>query len=156
MNRYEVLLIRFGLLYLVLTGVFGVLFMLQPHLAGYFRVTHVHLGFLGFFLSLVMGVAFWMMPRPGGMRQERATAATFYLHNLGLILRSAGEPWFRYAGGITPQVVMATGGFLSLAAIVIFAVAMARRVRTAEEIQTLRWDARLKREAAEQVSQSPD
>lgn len=155
MNRYEVLLIRFGLLYLVLTGMFGVLFMLQPQLAAYFRVTHVHLGFLGFFLSLVMGVAYWMMPRPGGMRQEGATAATFYLHNLGLVLRSIAEPWFRYAGGTAPQVVMAAGGFASLAAIVIFAVSMIRRVRTAEEIQNLRRDARLKREAEEQVSQQP-
>lgn len=153
MNRYEVLLIRFGLLYLVLTAVFGVLFMLQPQLAAYFRVTHVHLGFLGFFLSLVMGVAYWMMPRPGGMRQERATAATFYLHNAGLVLRSIGEPWFRYAGGLAPQAVTAAGGVASLAAIVIFAVAMFRRVRTAEEIQNLRRSARLEREAAEKINQ---
>lgn len=155
MNRYEVLLIRFGLVYLVLTGVFGVMFMLQPQLAAYFRVTHVHLGFLGFFLSLVMGVAYWMMPRPGGMRQERATAATFYLHNVGLVLRSIGEPWFRYAGGLPPQAVMAAGGLASLAAIVVFAVAMFRRVRTAEEIQNLRRNARLEREATETVSQQP-
>lgn len=153
MNRYEVLLIRFGLLYLVLTGVLGVLFMLQPHLAAYFRVIHVHLGFLGFFLSLVMGVAFWMMPRPGGMRQEGATAATFWLHNLGLVLRAVGEPWFRAAGGVQPQVLMAAGGFASLAAMIVFALSMARRVRTAEEIQNLRRDARLRREAAEQVRQ---
>ncbi len=148
MNRFEVLLIRFGLIYLVATGVFGVIFMIEPSLAAYFRVTHVHLGFLGFFLSLVMGVAFWMMPRPGGVRQEGATAATFYLHNAGLIMRAVAEPWFRYSGGDIAQWLMAAGGFSSLAAIVVFAVAMSRRVKTAEQIQQARRDARLQREQA--------
>lgn len=149
MNRYEVLLIRCGLVYLVLTGVLGVLFMINPPLASYFRVTHVHLGFLGFFLSLVMGVAYWMMPRPGGLRQENLTAATFWLHNAGLILRAIAEPWFRRSGGTAPQSLLVIGGFLSLAAFMIFAWAMSRRVMTAEQIQQSRKDARLRREAAE-------
>ena len=147
MNRYEVLLIRFGLIYLVATGVLGVMFMLEPSLAAYFRVTHVHLGFLGFFLSLVMGVAFWMMPRPGGLRQEGATRVTFYLHNLGLVTRTIAEPWFRHSGGDAAQWLLAAGGFCSLAAIVVFAVAMARRVKTAEQIQKYRRDSRQERTA---------
>lgn len=149
MNRFEVLLIRFGLVYLVLTGAFGVMFMIEPALAGYFRVTHVHLGFLGFFLSLVMGVAYWMMPRPGGLRQEGATALTFYLHNAGLIGRSIAEPYFRYAGGTTAQWLLAGSGFLSLAAIIVFAVAMSRRVVTAEQIRRSRLEANARKNAAD-------
>lgn len=148
MNRYEVLLIRFGLVYLVATGALGVIFMLEPSAAAYFRVTHVHLGFLGFFLSLVMGVAYWMMPRPGGLRQEAATAATFWLHNLGLVTRAVAEPWFRYAGGDAARWLLAAGGLCSLAAIIVFAVAMARRVKTAEQIQQYRLKARQLREQA--------
>src|SRR5690625_5152711 len=150
MNRYEVLLIRCGLVYLVLTGMLGVIFMINPPLAAYFRVTHVHLGFLGFFLSLVMGVAYWMMPRPGGLRQEALTAATFWLHNGGLMMRAVAEPWFRSSGGTAPQVFLVAGGFLSLGAFMIFAWAMSRRVVTAEQIQESRRAARLAREAAEQ------
>ena len=41
----------------------------RPGLAGVLAPTHGHLGTVGFMLSMVMGVAFWMMPRPGGMRQ---------------------------------------------------------------------------------------
>ena len=48
--------------------------------------------------------------------------------------------------GDVAQWLLAAGGFSSLAAIVIFAVAMARRVKTAEQIQQYRRDARLKRE----------
>ena len=147
MNRYEVLLIRFGLVYLVLAAMLGVLFMLEPATAAYFRVTHVHLAFLGFFLSLVMGVAFWMLPRPGGIRQEKAAAATFYLHNAGLIVRSFSEPWFRYAGGLPAQWLLAVSGFLSLAGILVFAVSMSKRVVTAEQIQKYRRDSRIRREA---------
>lgn len=149
MNRYEVLLIRFGLVYLVLAGILGVLFMIEPSTAGYFRVTHVHLAFLGFFLSLVMGVAFWMLPRPGGIRQERLSAITFLLHNAGLIIRTGAEPWFRFAGGMTAQMLLAASGFLSLAAIIVFAFAMSRRVVTAEQIQKYRRDTRIRRESAE-------
>ena len=81
MSRYETYLIKAGLTYLVLTGLLGVLFFFVPGLSRYFRTTHLHLGFIGFFLSMVMGVAYWMMPRPGGLRQERQEALTFYLLN---------------------------------------------------------------------------
>lgn len=137
-SRYEVLLIRLGLVYLVITAGMGVAFLLQPAWALWFRTTHLHLGVLGFFLSMVMGVAYWMMPRPGGMRQPLATAWTFWLLNAGIVLRAACEPWWRATGALPPQVLAVAGGILQLAAIVVFAVAMGRRVRTAADIQRIR------------------
>lgn len=138
MSRYEVLLVRVGLVYLVLTGALGVLFFMMPALAGAFRTTHIHLGVLGFFLSMVMGVAYWLMPRPGGLRQERSEAWTFWLLNSGLLLRTVAEPLYRLGGPGWLREVSIVSGLLLLAAIVVFAVAMWARVKTAEEIRRIR------------------
>ena len=142
MSRWEVALVRAALVYLVATAVLGVAFFASPALAGYFRTTHIHLGVLGFFLSMVMGVAYWLMPRPGGLRQERAEAWTFWLLNGGLILRTVGEPWLRMGGPPWLRELTIAAGLLLLAAIVVFAVSMWARVRTAKEIQRLRGVAR--------------
>ncbi len=132
------MLIRAGLVYLVATAALGVAFLLQPTLAAYLRTTHLHLGVLGFFLSMVMGVAYWMMPRPGGLRQPRAAASTFWLLNTGIILRTVAEPWWRAGGQALPHALAVAGGALQLAAILVFALAMGQRVRTASEIQRAR------------------
>lgn len=147
MSRYEVLLIRFALYYLLATALFGLFFMFRPEMAGYFRTTHVHFGVLGFFLSMVMGVAYWMMPRPGQMRQEGFEAVTFYSLNLGLILRGIGEPWWRYSGGELPQLLTVISGVFLLMAIASFVVAMHARVRTKETIIRLRMENRSNRES---------
>ena len=98
MSLYEYRLIRAALFYFVLTGLLGMPFFLFPSLTPYFRVTHIHLGVVGFFLSMVVGVAYWMMPRPGQLRQEGLEATTFHLLNAGLLLRALAEPWWRYTG----------------------------------------------------------
>ncbi|HEX7004594.1 MAG TPA: hypothetical protein VF168_10455 [Trueperaceae bacterium] len=146
MSRYEYLLVKAALVYLVLTGLLGVAFLIEPTLAGFFRVTHVHLGVIGFFLSMVMGVAYWMMPRPGQLKQEGLEALTFYLLNAGLVLRIIAEPWWRYSGDPLPHWLSICSGLLLLAAIVTFAVAMQARVKTKEMILELR----SRREATEQ------
>lgn len=138
MSRYETYLIKAGLIYLVLTGLLGILFFLVPQLSIYFRTTHMHLGFIGFFLSTVMGVAYWMMPRPGGLRQEPQEALTFYLLNAGMVLRLIAEPLWRYTGLDGLRVLSGVSGLLHFAAILVFAVAMWQRVRTKEYIIKLR------------------
>lgn len=138
MSRYEYLLVKGALVYLVLTGLLGVLFFLFPGLTPYFRVTHVHLGVIGFFLSMVMGVAYWMMPRPGQLRQEGLEALTFYLLNAGLVLRIIAEPWWRYTGDALPRGLSIGSAFLLFAAILSFAYAMQARVKTKEMILKLR------------------
>jgi hypothetical protein len=138
MSRYETYLIRAGLVYLFLTGLLGLLFSLQPQWSAYFRTTHLHLGFLGFFLSLVMGVAYWMMPRPGGVRQEGLEALTFYLHNAGLLLRIIAEPWWRYSGDSRLKLLTSVSAMLLLLAISVFVWAMWQRVKTKEAIIRLR------------------
>jgi hypothetical protein len=133
-SRYEVLFIRLSLAYLLATGFLGVVFVLIPALAATFRVTHVHLGVVGFFLSMVMGVAFWMMPRPGGLRQERLETLTFYLLHGGLLLRLVVEPWWYQSGNNVLKYLTFVSGLLQLAAMLVFAYAMNKRVVTANRI----------------------
>ncbi len=85
-----------------------------------------------------MGVAYWMMPRPGQLRQDGFEAATFYLLNAGIVLRLIAEPWWRYSGANWLQVLVIASGILQLAAIVTFAYAMQARVLTAEMLRKLR------------------
>ena len=138
MSRWEANLIRAGLIYLLLTAGLGVAFFAAPISAAVFRTTHIHLGVLGFFLSMMMGVAYWMMPRPGGLRQERAEAWTFWLLNVGLIVRTVVEPWSRLGGPDVLQPIGVGAGVLLLAAISVFVVSMFARVKTVEEIQRIR------------------
>jgi len=141
-SKWETRLIRMGLVYLLLTGLLGLFFFIFPQHAWAFRTTHVHLGVLGFFFSLVMGVAFWMMPRPGGLRQEHQEAAAFVLLNAGLILRSFTEPWLNLGGPPGLRYGLIASGALLVATFALFAIAMNARVKTAEEIQRLRTAAR--------------
>jgi hypothetical protein len=134
MSRYEVALVRGALCYLVATALLGFAFFWSPALAAYFRTTHVHLGLVGFFLSFVMGVAYWLMPRPGGLRQERAEAVTFYLLNAGLLSRAALEPLWRLHGLEGLRAALAVSAALQVAAVLVFAAAMWRRARTKEDI----------------------
>lgn len=138
MSLYEYRLIRMSLLYLVLTGLLGVLFLFFPVLSAYYRTTHIHLGVIGFFLSMVMGVAYWMMPRPGRLQQEQLEAVTFYLLNAGLILRFFTEPAWRYSGLTSLEPLLITSGLLQFAAILTFAYAMQARVKTADMVRRLR------------------
>lgn len=138
MSRYEALLIRAGLVYLLLTGLLGVAFYFFPKLLIYFRVTHVHFGTLGFFLSMVMGVGFWMMPRPGGIRQEKLEALTFYLLNAGLLLRFIFEPLWHYQSYWIFKQITILSGLLIFFAMLSFAYAMNKRVVTAEVVHRKR------------------
>ena len=85
-----------------------------------------------------MGVAYWLMPRPGGLRQERLEAATFYLLNAGLVLRILAEPAWRASGLEWLRGVLIASGALQVAAMLVFAVAMQARVKTKEAILALR------------------
>lgn len=92
MSFYEYLFVRSSLFFLLYTVLTGTAFYLWPGLVPYLKTTHVHAGLVGFFLNLVMGVAFWMMPRPAQIRQEGLEALAYYTLNAGLLLRLVAEP----------------------------------------------------------------
>ncbi|BDG30254.1 hypothetical protein [Thermus thermophilus] len=137
MGFWHYLFVRAALLYLVYTALLGTLFYLFPSLVGPFRPSHVHAGLVGFFLQMVMGVAYWMMPRPGGLRQDRLEAFTFLLLNAGLFLRLLLEPFYLMGWeGLRPWLGLSGG--LQLAATLVFAYAMTKRVVTADMLRKMR------------------
>jgi len=92
------------------------------------------MGIIGFFLAMVMGVAFWMLPRPGGIRQKGFESVTFLLLQAGLVLRVVGEPWWRSGGGSLPYALFTASGIFLLLAMLTFAYAMSKRVVTMKVI----------------------
>ncbi|MDF1521344.1 MAG: hypothetical protein P1P87_00815 [Trueperaceae bacterium] len=138
MSRFQAALVRASLLWLVATALLGVVFQVWPGVAGLWRTTHVHMGVLGFFLSMVTGVAYWMMPRPGGLRQEGWEAVTFTLLHGGLLLRVIAEPQWRRTFAPAWQWASTTSGMLLLAAVLSFAIAMHARVVNADTLRRLR------------------
>ena len=81
------------MVYLIYTTLLGFPFYLEPGWMAYLRSSHVHAGLVGFLLNIVFGVAYWMMPRPGQLKQPGLEAATFYTLNTGLVLRLIFEPF---------------------------------------------------------------
>lgn len=152
MSRWQVAFLRAALFWLVATGAVGLWVTIQPGVAALIRPTHAHMGMVGFFLAMVMGVAFWMLPRPGGIRQTGLESVTFVLLQGGLLLRVVGEPWWRSGGGGVPYALFVLSGVLVLSSMLTFAYAMSKRVVTIEVIRELglgrRRDAEPKREDA--------
>lgn len=134
MSFYEYLFVRSSLLYLLYTALTGTAFYIWPSLVAYLKTTHVHAGLVGFFLSMVMGVAFWMMPRPGQIRQDRLEGTAYFLLNAGLLLRLVAEPWLLYSGNLALKPVLVVSGLLQASAIAVFAYAMSQRVLTKERL----------------------
>lgn len=97
-----------------------------------FITAHAHILLVGFFMNVVMGVAFWMFPRPPDRRMNEPLAVAAYgLLNFGLLIRVSFE-WAQeeYHGQVygallgTSGVIQALGGLL-------FAVVIWPRVRAA-------------------------
>lgn len=138
MSRIQAAFVRTALVYLVLTGALGVVFLAAPRWMPAFRVVHVHAGLLGFFLSLVMGVAFWLLPRPAGRRTPRAEAWSYALFHGGLAARVALEPWWRLGGPPELRALLVAAGTATLAGMTVFAVALWGRAVDADTLRRLR------------------
>jgi len=145
MFYYEFLFIRASLVYLVYTAILGFLFYLEPGWMGFLRSSHVHAGLVGFMVNLVFGVAYWMMPRPGQIKQPGLELATLLTLNGGLLLRLILEPYhlLHPAAGLDRWLTLAA--LLQLTAVLIFVYAMKQRVVTNQML----WKLRKLREARE-------
>ena len=126
------------MIYLIYTAVLGTLFYLWPGLIPFFLFSHVHAGMVGFFVNMVMGVAYWMMPRPGQLRQDRAEASTFFLLNGGLLVRLVIEPLSVYTHSAVFHPILVASAIAQLLAILVFVWAMSRRVLTSDMLRELR------------------
>ena len=92
--------LKSSLLFLILTVVLGVLLSARtpfglPGWIGLLTPVYFHMFMVGWVTQLIFGVVFWMFPKyskekPRG--SEKLGWLTFWLLNLGLVLRLIGEP----------------------------------------------------------------
>ncbi|MBI4496673.1 MAG: hypothetical protein HY689_02095 [Chloroflexi bacterium] len=110
------LFVRTALAYLLVGTLVGASFLVYKGATGrsipyVLALEHGHLLFVGFLTMLVMGVALWMFPRPGGTRGGEGRALwSYWLLHLGLLARVIAEPgalW--YPGGIWGPLLVFSG-----------------------------------------------
>jgi hypothetical protein len=91
-----------------------------------------HLLVFGWATQLIFGVAYWMFPHlskesPRG--DERVLWAAFWCLNIGLLLRTVGEPLGALQPGLVPPVVLQASAVLQVAAAWLFAAETWPRVK---------------------------
>jgi len=100
--------IKSALVYFVAALLIGVVLTARPILAlppalAALAPAYLHLLMVGWITQLIFGVVFWMFPRYSSEKprgNESLALATYWLLNLGLILRAAGEPMHALAPDI--------------------------------------------------------
>jgi cbb3-type cytochrome oxidase subunit 1 len=124
------LFIKTGIAYLVVTFVAGAV-MLSLEALGHpvpfiIGIEHGHAGFIGWLVNTVIGVAYWLLPanrtrfpHTQGRYPERVARSSFYLLNIGLILRLFGEPLL--AVGVVVRFVVVAAAVLQVVGIAAFA-----------------------------------
>ena len=94
---------------------------------------HVHLLLVGFMLTLVIGVATWMFPRPArddARYRPELAEAVYWIMTVSTIARASAEIGLALVGGTgSLRLVVAGGGLGQLAAAALFVVNMWSRVR---------------------------
>lgn len=107
MPKLSVLAIRLSLLYFATGTAVGSLLLAGkavpiPGWMWLLRPAHVEAMLFGFMVQLVMGVAFWMLPRVPGYDGKRQIGMALTLLNAGVLLAAAAPllPGFAVAGRV--------------------------------------------------------
>jgi heme/copper-type cytochrome/quinol oxidase subunit 1 len=130
MPKLSVWLVRASLVHMGIGFLFGALILANkgvPFSPWAWRLLnpHIELMIFGWTMQLVMGVAFWILPRfTGKQRYGRVTLGwwSFALLNTGVVLMALGG-WFALLAPLL------AGRLLTLAAVILFAVLMWPRVK---------------------------
>ena len=135
------LFVKTGIIYLVLTFAVGAGLMILEATGRavpfIIEVEHGHLGFVGWLVNVVIGVALWMFPldrerypHTQGRYPEAAPLWSYLLLNVGLALRIVVEPLFQLGppNALEPA-ALAASGVMQLAAILIFVAIVWTRTR---------------------------
>ncbi len=129
MPRLSVRFIRVSFIYLIAGFTIGALILSNkgtPFLPVVWRLLPAHIEFLlfGWTAQLILGVAFWILPRFGGSRgDERPVSAAFWLFNAGVLLAGVGPVL------AAPAAVVFLGRISEAAAMVLFLVNAWPRVK---------------------------
>lgn len=97
-----------------------------------FITAHAHILLVGFLMNIVMGVAFWMFPRPPDRRMNEPLAALAYgLLNVGLLLRISVEWAHAEYGDQIFGAILGASGVLQALGGILFAAVIWPRIRAA-------------------------
>ena len=116
--------IRTALVYLVAALLVGVALMLGPLLRlppaiSALQPVYFHLLMVGWVTQLIFGVVFWMFPKQSSEQprgSQRLGWATYWLLNIGLLLRAVGEPLVAVQPGSGAGWLLAASAVLQLLA----------------------------------------
>lgn len=125
MHKRNRLFIALSLIYALIGGLIGILWLIDPGLVpGNVPRLHGHVMLLGFIAMMIYGVALHVLPRFSGrsLFSERMANWQLYVANLGLWVMAAG--WLMFNNQ-----VVGVGGALSWAAIAMFAANIMLTVR---------------------------
>lgn len=120
MPTVSIWMIRTSLIWLVLTVTAGAV-LLTVKATGWWpegwdmRMPHIEAGLVGWFLMLIMGVAWWMLPRIPWQHHRRGHPlwawGAYALLNLGMILLMASPGGSVISGAGSGMYIAATGAF---------------------------------------------
>ena len=133
------LFVKAGIVYLMLTFVLGaVLLILEalghsaPFIIG---IEHGHMGFVGWLVNTVIGVALWLLPlnrkafpQTQGRYPETLARAAFILLNVGLPLRLIVEPLHQSRPTALTSALLIVAAIFQVAAILVVGVIAWQRV----------------------------
>ena len=128
--------IKTAVIYLLLGTALGGFLLANK---GWFRIpmpyefvtVHNHLISVGFIMMMIMGVAYWMFPRPSGVAlrdvsRDPLAWANYLLLNAGLILRLVSEP-IHYMDLAAKALVVSS--LLQMLGIFMFVLSIWKRIR---------------------------
>lgn len=104
----------------------------SPGALGYLITAHTHLILFGFVIMLIMGVAYWMFPRPAKddyRYSPNLAEVNYWLITLGTSIRAGGEVYMYIIGERYATYAVAAGSTLQLLAGLVFAYNIWTRVR---------------------------
>ncbi|MBC5825092.1 MAG: hypothetical protein GIW99_06455 [Candidatus Eremiobacteraeota bacterium] len=125
--------IKTGIAYLFLTFLAGAIMTIMEAtghaVPRVFEVEHGHMGFVGWLVNVVVGVALWMFPldrtrfaQTSGRYPTRTVWLCYACLNIGLPLRLVAEPWYQLGGGhALSAALLVASGVLQVAAVTFLA-----------------------------------
>lgn len=134
------LFVKTSLVYLLATFVMGTVVAIltvtgRPQPA-FVASIHAHLGFVGWLVNVVMGIALWFLPlarerfpETQGRYPPAGPYLVYALLNVGLLARIAGEAWWSTSGSSLGGMLFGISGVLQTLAVIVFAAIAWHRVR---------------------------
>ena len=129
--------IKTGFVFFLVGMIMGLYMIVEIYVLGswpsqHVITAHVHVLLFGFIISIIMGVAIWMFPRPKDQKgySPLAAEAAYWLLTLGTTVRFAAELAIAHFPGLAPlKAAIVAGSVSQMASGIIFVINIWSRVR---------------------------